>query len=136
MLPAFLLAAALCLFCLPRPALAVDAWLEEPLAKLQSWNVISGDTTGNLHLNSPITRAEFTAMINRAYGYSTRNNIPFTDVARSAWYSDDIAIGYGTGYFSGTSATTAEPDATLTREQAVTLLARNLRFEVRCIWVT
>lgn len=129
LLPALLLAAALLLSLLPRPAYAVDAWLEEPLAKLQSWNVISGDATGNLHLNSPITRAEFSAMINRAYGYSIKDKIPFTDVPLASWYYDDIAIGYNTGYFSGTAATTAEPDAPLTREQAVTLLARNLRFE-------
>ncbi len=124
-----MLALALCLFCLPGTASAVEAWLAEPLAKLQSWNVISGDATGDLHLNSPITRAEFTAMVNRAYGYTQRATVPFTDVPRSAWYSDDIAIGYGTGYFSGTSGTTAEPDATLTREQAVTILARNLRYQ-------
>ena len=50
-------------------------------------------------------------------------------MAARAWYAEDIAIGYGTGYFNGTSPTLAEPETALTREQAITVLARNLRLE-------
>lgn len=110
-------------------ALAVDAWLQPSLDKLLGWGVLNGDANGDLHLNDPISRAEFTAMVNRAYDYDETAPTPFTDVAARAWYAEDIAIGYGTGYFNGTSPTLAEPETALTREQAITVLARNLRLE-------
>ena len=110
-------------------ALAVDAWLQPSLDKMLSWGVLNGDANGDLHINDPISRAEFTAMVNRAYGYDETAPTPFTDVAERAWYAEDIAIGYGTGYFNGTSPTLAEPESSLTREQAITVLARNLRLE-------
>ncbi len=47
----------------------------------------------------------------------------YTDVAEGAWYIGGIAYCTYKGYMSGTSATTAAPDATLTRAQFVTLLA-------------
>ena len=106
-------------------ALAVDAWLQPSLDKMLSWGVLNGDANGDLHINDPISRAEFTAMVNRAYGYDETAPTPFTDVAARAWYAEDIAIGYGTGYFNGTSPTLAEPESSLTREQAITVLARD-----------
>ncbi len=47
----------------------------------------------------------------------------YTDVDKNAWYVGGIAYCTYKGYMSGTSATTAAPDATLTRAQFVTLLA-------------
>ncbi len=114
---------------LARPALAVDAWLQPSVDKLMSWGVLSGYADGDLHINDPISRAEFTAMVNRAYGYDETSPTPFTDVSARSWYAEDIAIGYATGYFKGASDTLAEPENSLTREQAITVLARNLRLE-------
>ena len=65
-------------------------------------------------------------MMNRAYGYDELNGMPFTDVRSRDWFYDDIDIGYNIGYFKGTGATTASPNAPLTREQAAVLLSRNL----------
>ena len=75
-----------------------------------SWGVLSGYADGDLHINDPISRAEFTAMVNRAYGYDETSPTPFTDVSTAAWYAEDIAIGYATGYFKGSSETIAEPE--------------------------
>ena len=109
------------------PAAAGTEWVQPSVDKLMSWGVITGRDGGAQQLNSRISRAEFTAMVNRAYGYTEPSETPFTDVPAWAWFADDIAIGYNTGYFSGTTETTASPNNTLTREQAITLLARNMR---------
>ena len=127
---AALLLSALMLFAsvhFTPPAAAGNEWVMDSVNKLTSWGVITGRDTGDQQLNAVITRAEITAMVNRAYGYTEVGEIPFTDVPSSAWYADDIAIGYNTGYFSGTTETTASPDGSLTREQAIALMARNLR---------
>lgn len=108
------------------PAQAADHWAMPYAQQLMDWGVMRGDTSGALRLGSSITRAEFVAMMNRAYGYDELNGMPFTDVSSRDWFYDDIDIGYNIGYFKGTGATTASPNAPLTREQAAVLLSRNL----------
>ena len=76
-----------------------------------------------------ITRAEFVSIINRAFGYKVSGKNPFKDVKGTEWYANDLSIAYQQGYFSGSGKNMAEPMSNLTREQAVTLLCRNLNLE-------
>ena len=99
------------------------------LEKMVEWGVMRGDQHGNLNPDNDITRAEFCAMINRAYGYAEVGTIPFEDVPVTEWYYDDICIAYNMGYLSGTSAKTASPKGKLTREQAVVLISRILMLD-------
>ncbi len=48
----------------------------------------------------------------------------FVDVPAGAWYSDAVAYVYANGLMQGTSATTFEPDASLTRSMVWAVLAR------------
>ena len=48
----------------------------------------------------------------------------FVDVPDTAWYAEGIRTAYEAGWMAGTSATTFEPDAALTRAQLVTILWR------------
>ena len=109
------------------PGLTVPAeahWADGYLDQLVDWGIIRPDQTTNP--DAPLTRAEFTAIVNRAYGYTEVGPIPFTDVVSTDWFYDDVAIAYTAGYMAGTSATTASPNASLTREQAVCILGRNM----------
>lgn len=127
-----LLCLALTLGLLPSgivlPARAAS-WADPYGEKLVEWGVMRGDISGNLNLDRPITRAELVTMINRAYGYSRKAGIPFTDVPSSKWYADDIDIAYNAGYFKGTSSNRASPESNVTREQAAVFLARNLMLQ-------
>ena len=105
--------------------------LQPYLDKLVEWGVMKGDANGNLDPNRAITRAEYVAMTNRAFGYDEVGPIPFSDVSDRAWYAEDIAIGYNAGYFQGTSGNTASPGDTLTREQAAVMLGRNLLMQAQ-----
>lgn len=97
--------------------------------RLTGWDIVRGWDDGQIHSGEPLTRAEFVALINRAYGYTQTGPHPFSDVAQNAWYADDIAIAYTAGYFNGSSPTTADPEGVLTREQAMVLLCRNMRMD-------
>lgn len=121
-----LLAAVLLIGLAPGLALPASAehWADAYLDQLVDWGVIRADQTANP--DAPLTRAEFMGIINRAYGYAEVGPIPFTDVMTTDWFYDDVRIAYTAGYMAGTSATTAEPNATLTREQAVCILGRNM----------
>ena len=106
------------------------SWMAPYLNQMKEWGVMKGDANGELHGERAITRAEFVAMLNRAFAYQEMGANPFTDVPDNAWYADDIRIAYKAGYFQGSSATTASPNALVTREQAVALVGRSLRLNI------
>ena len=126
-----ILTLALMLGLLPASAFTAHAasWADPYVQTLVDWGVMRGDIGGNMAPDRSITRAEFVTMMNRAYGYTKLGGHPFTDVRVRDWYSEDIDIAYNIGYFKGTSDTTASPNASLTREQAAVLLARNMMLQ-------
>lgn len=111
---------------LPRAA-AVS--VNEAMQKVVDWGFMRGDINGNLRPNDPITRAEFVTIVNRAFGYHVMGKAPFTDVKDADWYAQDVSIAYTENYITGTTATTFSPKGKLTREQAVVILARNMRLQ-------
>ena len=121
-----LLAAVLLAGMVPGLTLPASAhWADEYLDKLVDWGVIRADQASTP--DSPITRADFMAIVNRAYGYNQKAaEMPFTDVSPYDWFYDDVSIAYNAGYISGTSATTASPNYPLNREMATFILGRNM----------
>jgi lysophospholipase L1-like esterase len=57
-------------------------------------------------------------------GASAETKTVFTDVPSTAWYAGNVAYVYENGLMNGTSATTFEPSASLTRAMFVTILGR------------
>lgn len=53
-----------------------------------------------------------------------RAGLPFTDVAYGDWFYDEVAYVYANGLMDGTSATTFEPNANMTRAMVWAILAR------------
>ena len=134
--PGFACLAALVLtaltLCTVLSAHSVQAaeWMTPYLEQVQDWGVMRGDSSGNLHEDRSITRAEFVTLVNRAFGYTEQSPAnPFTDVNPNDWFAEDISIALQAGYFNGTSPTTAAPYSLVTREQAAVLLGRCLRFQ-------
>lgn len=104
-------------------------WMQPYLEQAVAWGVMRGDSSGDLNADRLVTRAEFVTLINRAFGYTTLGNQPFTDVEPNDWYANDINIAYNANYFHGTTPNTASPMGLVTREQAAALLGRSLRFQ-------
>lgn len=104
-------------------------WAQSYLSNLVRYDVMRGDPSGDLRPDDNIKRAEFVAMVNRAFGYDKKGKINFSDVPKGAWYSDDINIAKTQGYMQGMTPAQAAPEDSLTREQAVTLICRALKIE-------
>lgn len=126
---AFVLALCLSLSLCPQLIGTAYAVGEAAMDQLLNWGVVGGYPDGGLHPERSLTRAEFVAMVNRAYGYTQTGATPFIDVPNTAWFYDDIGIAYNANYFGGVSPRMAAPDSSLTREQAMVLLARNMRLD-------
>lgn len=69
------------------------------------------------------SRAE-TAGQTQTTGTAARAANPFADVKSGSWYEAAVLYARANGFFDGTSATTFEPDGTMTRAMFVTVLGR------------
>lgn len=124
---AMLLCAMLFLGALPAdvlPRASAASWADPYMNRLKEYGVMVGGRP-----DDRITRAEMAAVLNRAFGFRRTGPIPFTDVHSNAWYYNDIVVSYNEGILSGTSRTTASPNSPVTREQALALLGRCLRYD-------
>ena len=96
------------------------------------WAVKNGITTGvggNLFApGQPCTRAQIVTFLWRAAGSPEPKGtaVGMTDVVSGSYYEKAVAWAIENGVTTGTTATTFSPDATCTRAQAVTFLARAL----------
>ena len=127
-----LLALVMVLGLVPGWDLSVTAeahWADGYLDQMVEWGFMNSSQTAEP--NRALTRAEFMAIVNRAYGYHEKSSIPFTDVKPEDWFYDDVSIAYTANYINGTSPTTASPNSTLTREMATAVLGRNMMLKER-----
>lgn len=107
------------------PEMTEDDWFYEALTALMEENVIKGYEDGTIRPYANVTRAEFVTLLARLDGadVSQYTTHPFTD-ATAAWYQSYIAWAAAEEYVNGTSPTTFEPDAKITRQEMMTILAR------------
>ncbi|WP_342547335.1 S-layer homology domain-containing protein [Paenibacillus sp. FSL P2-0089] len=85
------------------------------------------DEGGAFAPSDKITREQFAAMIARAYGLNGEGMVlPFKDIKTTNPYADEIAAAYAAGIINGKSPAAFDPEATITREEIATMLARAL----------
>jgi len=95
-------------------------WAKEQIkiAMDKGWVV----TTDKFRPNDSITRAEFVKVFNKVFQLTKTNNNVFSDT-KNHWAKNEIDIAVTNGVCQGTSSTTFEPDAPITREQAATMIS-------------
>ena len=100
-------------------------WAKDSINNMGSRLVISGVGKDKFEPNRDITRAEFAAIMVRALGLApdTAKNT-FSDVSASSWYSGYVGTAASYGIISGYDADTFAPNAKITREQAMAMVAR------------
>ncbi|RUS48962.1 S-layer homology domain-containing protein [Cohnella sp. AR92] len=108
-------------------------WAKEAIEDLGSRRILAGDEQGLFHPGQEITRAEFAAILARALGLPAEANgtgsetARFSDVPAAAWYGEFIRSANAYGLIDGYEDGTFRPMEKLTREQAMTILARAMR---------
>lgn len=104
-----------------------DAYYYEAV-KWAAENGITGGVGNSLFApNQPCTRAQIVTFLWRVAGSPVVNYLmPFTDVDEGAYYAEAVRWAASTGIVTGTGESSFSPDATCTRAQAVTFLARAL----------
>jgi phenylpyruvate tautomerase PptA (4-oxalocrotonate tautomerase family) len=101
-------------------------WAKDFIAELAAQEIIRGFLDGNFQPDAPVTRAEFAAMIRRAFRLPrSRQAVAFKDVPVSHWAFSAIRDAYEMGFFQGD---TFNPDKKLDRLEVLVELARGLNY--------
>ncbi|HBC93168.1 MAG TPA: hypothetical protein DCZ10_09810, partial [Pelotomaculum sp.] len=104
-------------------------WAEKQIEDWISQSLASGYPDGTFQPDSLITRAEFMALINRAFGFTGEAPINFQDVQSTDWYAAEVAKAIAGGYISGYGDGTIRPNDNITREEAAAMLTRICKLE-------
>lgn len=103
----------------------VRHWAKQAINDMGSRMVINGTGNGLFSPDRNITRAEFAAILVRGLGLKLDTGAsPFEDVRQDAWYNSAIKTAYAYGLVTGYTDGTFGPNDTITREQAMVMMAR------------
>ena len=106
------------------------AWYAEAVSAAVDNGLLYGKSSSIIDPNGDMTRAEMAAIINRSFGcYKAADISQYKDVSKSKWYYKDVALAVQMGTYNGRSSSTMAPDAPITREEAMTVVARALELD-------
>ena len=106
------------------------AWYVEAVSAAVDNGLLYGKSSTMLDPSGDMTRAEMAAIINRSFGcYKTADISKYTDVAKSKWYYDDVAMAVQMGTYNGRSSSSMAPDSPISRQEAMTVVARALELD-------
>ncbi|MEC4819905.1 MAG: S-layer homology domain-containing protein [Scytonema sp. PMC 1069.18] len=106
-----------------------DYWARPFIQALAARNIITGFPNGTYRPNQPVERAEFAAMIQKAFNQKQIRQLDvrgFTDVSPSYWANSAIEEAYETGFMSGYPGNIFLPEQPIPRFQALIALANGL----------
>ncbi|AZN39211.1 InlB B-repeat-containing protein [Paenibacillus albus] len=103
-------------------------WAKDAIVNMGSRTIVGGTGNGLFEPNKAITRAEFAAIMVRALGLKLVDGTGgFTDVQPTAWYADAVQTAYAHQLINGFEDGSFRPNASITREQAMTMIAKALK---------
>ena len=86
--------------------------------------IVAGYDANTFGPNDTMTRAQFAAMVVRALGLPLQKVDVFTDIAPDAWHASFVGSAYTYGITNGKTATSFDPNGTITRQEAAVMVAR------------
>ena len=106
------------------------AWYAEAVSAAVDNGLLYGKSSSIIDPNGAMTRAEMAAIINRSFGcYKAADISQYKDVSKSKWYYKDVALAVQMGTYNGRSSSTMAPDSPITRQEAMTVVARALELD-------
>ena len=107
-----------------------SAWYAEAVSAAVDNGLLYGKSATVIDPNGDMTRAEMAAIINRSFGcYKAADISQYKDVAKSKWYYKDVGLAVQMGTYNGRSSSAMAPDAPISRQEAMTVVARALELD-------
>ncbi|MCE5195643.1 MAG: S-layer homology domain-containing protein [Negativicutes bacterium] len=103
-------------------------WAVDAIQNMGSRLIVCGTGDGNYEPGRAITRAEFVAILVRALGLQRAAGVTnFPDVANTAWFAGSVQTAVQYGLVAGYDDGRFGPFDNITREQAMTMIARAMK---------
>jgi len=104
-------------------------WAANFINALVNRGVIAGFPDGTFRPNAPVTRAQFSSMLQGAFNKAkVRGAVNFIDVPANHWATSSIDNSYETGFLSGYPGGIFRPEQNIPREQVLVSLANGLDY--------
>ncbi|QAT42490.1 S-layer homology domain-containing protein [Aminipila luticellarii] len=97
---------------------------QKAIEALASRSIINGKTDAAFDPDATMTRAEFATIVVKALGLTPKADSVFKDVSDSAWFAGYVGTAYQYKIVNGTSETTFNPNGSITRQEAASMVAR------------
>ncbi|PQP80824.1 glycoside hydrolase [Paenibacillus sp. PCH8] len=106
-----------------------NSYAKDAITHLVDKGIATGTSENTFEPKKSVTRAEFATFAVRLLGLKpVQNNInPYQDISMSAWYYGNVAAMTNLFILEGKGQGTFQPNASITREEAATLLVRMLK---------
>lgn len=101
-------------------------WGQEAIVRLTNRQIINGYDNYTFQPDRPITRAEATAVLSRAFQLNKLRSIAYSDLSSTHWAYTYIAQAAQAGVIEGYPDRTFGPDQPVTRMEMTAMLARSL----------
>ncbi|WP_010276247.1 S-layer homology domain-containing protein [Paenibacillus senegalensis] len=104
-------------------------WAQGAIENLASKLLVQGRTTDVFAPESPVTRAEFAALLVCAAGLQASapaGGAAFSDVPETAWYADVVTAAKLSGLVDGFEDGSFRPEQTISREQMALMIIRSI----------
>ncbi|MEO1399870.1 MAG: S-layer homology domain-containing protein [Cyanobacteria bacterium J06635_1] len=106
-----------------------EHWARQYIQALADREILRGFPDGTFRPDAQITRAQFAAVISKAFTKpNKRDPIEFTDVPSVYWASEAIAATYARGFLSGYPEQRFGPEQPITRGEVLVSLASGLEY--------
>ena len=107
-----------------------SAWYAEAVSAAVDNGLLYGKSSSIIDPNGAMTRAEMAAIINSSFGcYKAADISQYKDVSKNKWYYKDVALAVQMGTYNGRSSSSMAPDSPITRQEAMTVVARALELD-------
>ena len=108
------------------PDVPLNHWAYKEISTISEWDVMNGYNTGNFGPGDTLTRGQMAHILRKALELPDGPaSLPFTDVAKDAYYYKGVASLYQANITKGKSATTFDPNGFVTREELALFLDRS-----------
>ncbi|NBD25770.1 S-layer homology domain-containing protein, partial [Paenibacillus glycinis] len=104
----------------------VGHWAEQDIAQWMSQGLIDGYEDGSFQPDKAVTRAEFVALVNRAFGFTAAGNAAFKDLKAADWSYADFQKAVKAGYLTGFEDGSVHPNSPISRQEIALIVERLL----------
>ena len=109
-------------------------WASQFITSLATRDIIAGFPDGTFRPDEPVTRAQYAAMVRKAFNKTTiRSSTTFVDVSADFWAAAAIDDAYRMGFLSGYPNNIFQPNQNIPRAQVLVSLANGLSYQATTV---